>query len=315
MGPWNSEEPRCRWSKRGLPLLQMCTSMLWLWSGRMRHVCVAKEARLSSQPACQFAPCVKAILPGAARRSRHRQPQQCACKLDPWWEDLQDLEFCRAIDIAAMGGLKALWDRGVQQDPFCQYRERAYHTLDVRIDTDSSGDLIMFVRRREHKAFEQGSTNPLVLDGTIPQERRFAEVPTEFESYAGIQDIMKQSVRAVANFEQRKGRCLSKCEIGIHMFRVHCSLNAATSPAPEGRHQDGFEYISVSVLDRCRVEGAESIVALTREGPPVLEKVFLPGQGIVFDDKFYYHDVTPILPSHGRTEGHRDVLVLTFTPE
>lgn len=84
-------------------------------------------------------------------------------------------------------------------------------------------------------------------------------------------------------------------------------------PAPEGRHQDGFEYISVSVLDRCRVKGAESIVARTLEGPPVLEKVFLPGQGMVFDDKFYYHDVTPILPSHGCTEGHRDVLVLTFT--
>merc|ERR1712226_1595901 len=110
-------------------------------------------------------------------------------------EDLQGLEFCGAIDITSMDGLKELWDRGVQQDPFCEYRERAYHTLDVRIDTDSSGDLIMFVRRREHKAFEQGSTNRLVLDGTIPQERRFA-VPTEFESYAGIQDIMKQSVRA-----------------------------------------------------------------------------------------------------------------------
>lgn len=228
-------------------------------------------------------------------------------------EDLQGLEFCRAIEVADMDGLKELWDRGVQPDPFCEYRKRAYATLDVKVDTGS--DLIISSSRSDHKAFQQGSTNRLVQDGIIPQERRFAEVPFDFERSAGIQDIMKQSTSAVANFEQKKGRCLSECEIGIHMFRVHCTVDVATSPAPEGRHQDGFDYISVSVLDRCKVEGAESIVARTLEGPPLLQKVFMPGQGIVFDDKFYYHDVTPILPSSGCTEGHRDVLVLTFTPK
>merc|ERR1711959_425802 len=121
-------------------------------------------------------------------------------------EDLQGLEFCRAIETTAMDGLKELWDRGVQRDPFCEYRERAYDTLKVRVDTGSFGDLSIFVSRTEHKAFKQGSTNRLVQDGIIPQERRFAEVPWEFESSAGIQDIMKQSVSAVANFEQRKGR-------------------------------------------------------------------------------------------------------------
>merc|ERR1719331_2625100 len=180
-------------------------------------------------------------------------------------EDLQGLEFCGAIGLAEMDGLKELWDRGVQQDPYCKHRKRAYATLNAKVEagSDAGSDLIISSSRSEHTAFQQGSTNRLVQDGIIPQERRFAEVPLDFERSAGIQDIMKQSMSAVANFEQKKGRCLSECEIGIHMFRVHCTVDVATSPAPEGRHQDGFDYISVSVLDRCKVEGAECIVART----------------------------------------------------
>merc|ERR1712032_1134099 len=195
-------------------------------------------------------------------------------------------------------------------DKFCEYRERAYGTLDVSINAEYKS---MSIRRREHETFKQGATNPLVQNGKIPAERKFAGLPPDFLKSKGIQNILKQSVSAVANFEQSKDRCLLECEIGIHMFRVHCSSAAANSPAPEGRHQDGFKYISVSVLDRCRVQGGESIVARTLDGPAVLSKQLLPGEGLVFDDKLYYHDVTEIFPSDECLKGHRDVLVVTFT--
>jgi len=225
-------------------------------------------------------------------------------------DDVQDLQFCKTIEAANGDGLKELWDVAVKQDPHCAYRERAYGTFDVRVDTN-----FCTVSRKKTSAFCQGSTNSLVQQGKIPQVRWFADLPSRFESSIAVQDIFMKTVSAVADFEQKKGRSLSGGEIGVHMFRVHCSRDVSNSPAPEGRHQDGFPYISVSCLNRCNVKGGESIVALTRDGPPVLETTLLPRQGMVFDDQAYYHDVTAILPSDGFIEGHRDVLVLTFTPE
>merc|ERR1719222_575294 len=105
-------------------------------------------------------------------------------------EDLQGLEFCRAIE-ASTEGVEQLWGRGVQPDPFCKYSERAYGTLDVSVSKDSTS---MVVRRREHEAFNHGATNPLVQNGEIPAERKFAELPVGFEDSAAIQDILKQSV-------------------------------------------------------------------------------------------------------------------------
>merc|ERR1712048_2408 len=230
------------------------------------------------------------------------------------------LEFCERVEVTtSMDGVKELWDRGVKQDPHCEFRARAFGTFAVCIDASSSGTLNIRATRNERKYFDTpdiaGQTvNSLVAEGKLPKARSFADLPPRLEQCVAVQDIFKQTVAAVTKFEQSKGRSMNKCEIGVHMFRVHCSSTAQTSPAPEGRHQDGFQYISVSCLDRCDIQGGQSILALSKEGAPVLEETLQPAQGLVFDDLAYFHDVTAISPSDGYAEGHRDVVVLTITP-
>jgi 2OG-Fe dioxygenase len=103
---------------------------------------------------------------------------------------------------------------------------------------------------------------------------------------------------------QRKGT------FGINLFRTF--TNVVTKP-----HHDDEQFIVLYVLDRIG-DGAVSYLYdaadVTEAGQPTADPVrkhqLNPGQILIFEDKFFKHGATPLLPLPDG-EARRDVLVCT----
>jgi hypothetical protein len=99
---------------------------------------------------------------------------------------------------------------------------------------------------------------------------------------------------------------------GLHQIRILADGKHAGFPAPEGVHQDGFDFIGVHCIRRQNIRGAVSHMREgAADGPMLLEGVLEPGQGVFFNDRTLFHHATPIeaISDEG---GHRDVVVVTF---
>jgi hypothetical protein len=200
----------------------------------------------------------------------------------------------------------------LQPDPNVQCRDRGYSTFTY----EAGRDLV------QHSAasfitpgtVEGNSVNILVTEGKIPAVRDFGPLPPGFTETPVFKSICDQTLEGVA---QIAGCHVLKAKLGAHLFKVRCGEVVGT-PSPEGRHQDGFDYISVTVLCRDNVVGGESIMAESKDGPPLFQEEIQPGQGYVFDDRRLWHDVTPIevaprecAPYECVPTGHRVVLIIT----
>ncbi|UXI04487.1 2OG-Fe dioxygenase family protein [Photobacterium sp. TY1-4] len=101
---------------------------------------------------------------------------------------------------------------------------------------------------------------------------------------------------------------LKYAEIGIHQIRITASDQAVGYPAPEGIHQDGFDYICTLCMGKQNITGGNSVVL--KGSAVVADEQLGFGELLLFDDRAYRHYVSPIvplLPGHG----HRDMFVFT----
>lgn len=104
----------------------------------------------------------------------------------------------------------------------------------------------------------------------------------------------------------------SAWRVQCHQFRIKTSLAEVGKPTPEGVHQDGADYVFIMLVEREGIMGGVSELFdqnRQRVAETVLKK---SGDAILLNDKALWHGVTNIQPKQGVTEGHRDVLVLTF---
>ncbi|MDH3731027.1 MAG: 2OG-Fe dioxygenase family protein [Acidimicrobiia bacterium] len=85
------------------------------------------------------------------------------------------------------------------------------------------------------------------------------------------------------------------------------------SPAVEGWHQDGVDYIGVAVVSRVGITGATTYLATNSHGEaPVVAEVLHPGQMIVFSDRDYWHYTTDIHAQDVEAAAYRDVILLAY---
>lgn len=98
--------------------------------------------------------------------------------------------------------------------------------------------------------------------------------------------------------------------LGVHQIRITCSAEEQGEPAPEGIHQDGFDYITICCITRDGVEGAKTEFYRDPKGEPIFSQELQPGEVAYCDDRAIYHYTTPIHPA-GDAPGHRDVFVVT----
>jgi hypothetical protein len=102
--------------------------------------------------------------------------------------------------------------------------------------------------------------------------------------------------------------------VDVHLVRVVARRDLPGKPAPEGIHRDGFDFVSIHLMDSQGVMSGGEIRVIDPNGT-VLERACLvqPLDSIYIDDRTLRHDVTPIEAAADR--GHRDVLLMSYQPE
>lgn len=101
-------------------------------------------------------------------------------------------------------------------------------------------------------------------------------------------------------------------KIGCHQIRIKVSADMIGKPAPEGFHQDGFDYICLVCVNAINICGGLTLLRTATAVKKEIASVVLEArQGLFIDDRNLEHYTTPI--SHRIPgDGYRDVLVFTF---
>lgn len=101
-------------------------------------------------------------------------------------------------------------------------------------------------------------------------------------------------------------------KLGVHQIRIRANDNFIGKPAPEGIHQDGFDYVAVSCIDLNNISGGTSVLVDSQDYKKIyLSKDLEKGETLVFNDKTFAHYASPIVPKVPG-EGYRDVIVTTY---
>lgn len=98
----------------------------------------------------------------------------------------------------------------------------------------------------------------------------------------------------------------------VHQIRWHCTKDVK-EPAPEGNHQDGFDYLGVFMMSNHNVQGGEVMLFDAQDGEPLFKQNLKDGEYLLVNDKKLFHNASKLEPTDNDEEGHWDVFVLTAT--
>ncbi|WKE66870.1 2OG-Fe dioxygenase family protein [Gallaecimonas kandeliae] len=196
------------------------------------------------------------------------------------------------LSAAAVAGIQDSFN-ALPKDPYIQgdFRYRCYSNVKL-----VAGQ----VQRLPTKSFMQSSDINQYL-GDV--ERRYEEIP----------DATLHGEAMVAMLEGFQQECglSDEAVIEIHQIRIKTESRNATPPAPEGVHQDGFDFLGVYVLGTGSVEGGELMLYEAKDAAPFFCERFADGQYVVLNDARYFHNAAPVIPLEGQQLGYWDVVVLT----
>ena len=156
------------------------------------------------------------------------------------------------------------------------------------------------LQRLEHKYFEQ-STKVNQLAGGI--KRDFPELDERLPDLEEFQ-------RLVAAFVDFSKIDPMVTEMGVHQIRIVASKDEQGEPAPEGIHQDGFDFVGIFCIKRDGISGGETHLYRAKDQPPIFDKILQPGEFVMVNDRTHYHFTSAVAPV-GDNTGKRDVFVIT----
>jgi hypothetical protein len=156
--------------------------------------------------------------------------------------------------------------------------------------------------RLEHKYFEQSSKVNRLAGGV---RRDFAEIE---ESLVLLPEFRK----LVAGFIDFAKIDPVTTEMGVHQIRIKAVPGETGEPAPEGIHQDGFDFVGIFCINRFNLTGAETQLYEDPKGEPIFAKELQPGEFVLVNDRRLYHYTNGIQPADSCAgAGVRDVFVIT----
>lgn len=100
--------------------------------------------------------------------------------------------------------------------------------------------------------------------------------------------------------------------VNVHQIRIVGGAGRAGTPVPEGRHRDGFDYISIHLIDRDVDGGGVTTVTADADGTATTMTLAEPMDSLYLDDRVFTHDTSPIEGRHRTVR--RDVLLMSFEP-
>ncbi len=108
------------------------------------------------------------------------------------------------------------------------------------------------------------------------------------------------------------GRQKASWEVRIHQIRVVATPAEPGHPAPEGVHQDGTDFLTLHMVRRHNVTGAETTVYDLDRRPVACHTMCEPLDSFILEDPRVLHGVTPAHSADGRTPATRDLLGIDF---
>lgn len=156
------------------------------------------------------------------------------------------------------------------------------------------------MRRLEHKYFLQSKDVNQLAGGV---RREFQELEDDLLIQPAFQAM-------VTTFIDGMGIDPEVREFGVHQIRIVCSPEFSGSPAPEGIHQDGFDYIGMFCVERHQILGATTRIYPAKNQPPMFSRDLQAGEGVLANDRKVFHFAEQVRPS-GNQPGHWDLLVIT----
>lgn len=98
--------------------------------------------------------------------------------------------------------------------------------------------------------------------------------------------------------------------IEVHQIRWHCAKRVKI-PAPEGVHQDGFDYIGMFMVNSHNIDGGELMIYPSPDEAPLFVEQLEPGEFMILNDKRLFHYAAPLVPRPNKDEGYWDLIILT----
>lgn len=131
-------------------------------------------------------------------------------------------------------------------------------------------------------------------------------------NFAKIASLIKEDICEKVVMNAYRQLPASDYKVGIHQIRILANTINQGIPTPEGIHQDGFDYVTVTCINTFNVSGGISVLLDAKDHTKIVfEGTLYPGMQIIFSDKTFAHytsNITPKVPGIA----FRDVIVVTF---
>ncbi len=179
------------------------------------------------------------------------------------------------------------------EDKYAEKRLRSRRYSCYRYNVDGTLD------RLTQKDFMQSSDiNKYVGD----IERKFEPIDDSLRTDTVFLKIFEE-------FQERTGLAPGSI-VEAHQIRWHCKRRVKI-PAPEGIHQDGFDYIGMFLINTQNIDGGEIMIYPSPDDAPIFKKLLEPGEFVLLNDKKLFHYASPLVPRPNQDEGYWDLIVLT----
>ncbi len=195
-----------------------------------------------------------------------------------------------------------------------RYRLRRYSVFELRTTFWNAKEEIE-ITRLPQRAFQQEKELNSKEDMWHEGEAR------EFEDLEDGVVESKAFGEICLNFKQSNS-LMEGQEIEVHQMRIQTlddeqSVLTKNGPwvvtpvAPEGVHQDGFDYLSIVGVGRHNIEGGELAIFVEKDSDtPIVSKLLCAGDMITVADRKLWHDASPIRAIKRREKGYLDAFVL-----
>lgn len=168
------------------------------------------------------------------------------------------------------------------------YRYRRFGTLDVQNNEVSMREIDTFFQSKEINKSESGGIDRKFepLEKSMLSSRAFNEIIKNFASYTGITE-----------------------GIDVHQLRL-TPKDDNTTAAPEGRHQDGYDYIGMFVVSRENLTGGEILAWKNIDDETPLFEDDIYHRFVIFNDRDHYHTATDLGIEDKSKPAWWDIIVL-----
>ena len=180
----------------------------------------------------------------------------------------------------------------------CKYRSRRFG----EVEYNSLADKFTLLPQRAH--FQPSSINP--LNGGV--QRIFDQIEPQFHSTFLFASIVNGLGRELSKLE---GGC--DWRINVHQVRISANDLEQGKPVPEGIHRDGITYGILLLMNRADIHSGGHTTIFSADRQPLFERTLLnPGDCVIYNDRLFLHDTTPLKAISGKT-AYRDMFIVEFT--